>query len=51
MPAILGEVGYSTNSTENRRFYSEISLRSAASGIGKCIDLHRKDMELAHKGG
>ena len=51
MPAILVEVGYITNSTENRRLCSETYLKRAASGIVKGIDLYIKDMELAHKGG
>jgi len=51
MPAILVEVGYITNSIENRRLYSETYLKRVASGIVKGIDLYIKDMELAHKGG
>jgi N-acetylmuramoyl-L-alanine amidase len=51
MPAILVEVGYITNSTENRRLCSETYLKRAASGIVKGIDLYIKDMELAYKGG
>jgi N-acetylmuramoyl-L-alanine amidase len=51
MPAILVEVGYITNSIENRRLYSESYLKRVASGIVKGIDLYIKDMELAHKGG
>jgi len=51
MPAILVEVGYITNSIENRRLYSETYLKRVASGIVKGIDLYIKDMELAYKGG
>jgi N-acetylmuramoyl-L-alanine amidase len=51
MPAILVEVGYITNSIENRRLYSETYLKRVASGIVKGIDLYIKDMESAHKGG
>jgi N-acetylmuramoyl-L-alanine amidase len=51
MPAILVEVGYITNSIENRRLYSESYLKRVASGIVKGIDFYIKDMELAHKGG
>jgi N-acetylmuramoyl-L-alanine amidase len=51
MPAILVEIGYITNTVENRRLKSVSYLRSAASGIVKGIDLYIKDMELAYKGG
>ena len=51
MPAILVEVGYITNTIENRRLKSVSYLKSAASGIVKGIDLYIKDMELAYKGG
>jgi N-acetylmuramoyl-L-alanine amidase len=51
MPAILVEVGYITNSTENRRLYSQTYLSKAASGIVKGIGSYIKDMELAQKGG
>jgi len=51
MPAILVEVGYITNSIENRRLKSVSYLKRAASGIVKGIDLYIKDMELAYKGG
>jgi len=51
MPAILVEVGYITNSIENRRLRSETYLKRAASGIVDGIDLYIKDMELAQKGG
>jgi len=49
MPAILVEVGYITNPTENSRLCSETYLKGAASGIVKGIGLYVKDMELAHK--
>ncbi len=51
MPAILVEVGYVTNGTENKRLKSDTYLNMAASGIVKGIDLYIKDMELAYKGG
>ena len=51
MPAILVEVGYITNSIENRRLCSETYLKRAASRIVRGIDLYIKDMELAHRGG
>jgi len=51
MPAILVEVGYITNSTENRRLRSKNYLKRAASGIVKGIDSYIKDMELSYKGG
>jgi len=51
MPAILVEVGYITNTIENRRLKSVSYLKSAASGIVKGIDLYIKDMELSYKGG
>jgi len=51
MPAILVEIGYITNTTENRRLKSVSYLKNAASGIVKGIDLYIKDMELASKGG
>ncbi|UCH00756.1 MAG: N-acetylmuramoyl-L-alanine amidase [Deltaproteobacteria bacterium] len=51
MPAILVEVGYITNATENRRLKGEAYLKMAASGIVKGIDSYIKDMELAYKGG
>jgi N-acetylmuramoyl-L-alanine amidase len=51
MPAILVEVGYITNSIENRRLCSETYLKRAASRIVRGRDLYIKDMELAHKGG
>jgi len=51
MPAILVEIGYITNSIENRRLKSVSYLKRAASGIVKGIDLYIKDMELAYKGG
>ena len=51
MPAILVEIGYITNTVENRRLKSVSYLRSAASGIVKGINLYIKDMELAYKGG
>jgi N-acetylmuramoyl-L-alanine amidase len=51
MPAILVEIGYITNTIENRRLKSVSYLKNAASGIVKGIDLYIKDMELAYKGG
>jgi N-acetylmuramoyl-L-alanine amidase len=51
MPSILVEVGYITNSVENRRLCTDSYLKRAASGIVKGIDLYIKDMELAYKGG
>ncbi len=51
MPAILVEVGYITNPTENRRLYSQTYLSKAASGIVKGIGSYIKDMESAQKGG
>ena len=51
MPAILVEIGYITNTIENRRLKSVSYLKSAASGIVKGINLYIKDMELAYKGG
>ncbi len=51
MPAVLVEVGYITNTMENRRFKGETYLKRAASGIVKGIDSYIKDMELAYKGG
>jgi N-acetylmuramoyl-L-alanine amidase len=51
MPAILVEVGYITNGTEDRRLKSDTYLNMAASGIVKGIDSYIKDMELAYKGG
>jgi N-acetylmuramoyl-L-alanine amidase len=51
MPAILVELGYITNSEENRRLKSETYLKRAASGIVKGIDSYIKDMELEYRGG
>jgi N-acetylmuramoyl-L-alanine amidase len=51
MPAILIEVGYITNATENKRLHSDTYLKMTASGIVKGIDSYIKDMELAYKGG
>jgi len=51
MPSILVEVGYITNSVENRRLCTDSYLKRTASGIVKGIDLYIKDMELARKGG
>ncbi len=51
MPAILVEVGYITNLTENRRLHSQTYLSKAASGIVKGIGSYIKDMELAQNGG
>ncbi len=51
MPSILVEVGYITNSEENRRLRTETYLKRTASGIVKGIDSYIKDMELSHKGG
>ena len=51
MPAILVEVGYITNSTENKRLCTEAYLTRTASGIVKGIDSYIKDMESAYRGG
>ncbi len=51
MPAILIEIGYITNSVENRRLCTETYLKKTASGIVKGIGSYIKDMELAYKGG
>jgi len=51
MPAILVEVGYITNRTENKRLCTEAYLKRTASGIVKGIDSYIKDMGLAYKGG
>lgn len=51
MPAVLVEVGYITNTMENRRFKGETYLKRVASGIVKGINTYIKDMELAYKGG
>jgi N-acetylmuramoyl-L-alanine amidase len=51
MPAILVEVGYITNGTENKRLKSDTYLNMAASGIVKGIASYIKDMGLAYKGG
>lgn len=51
MPAILVELGYITNSAENRRLKSDVYLKMAASGIVKGIGSYIKDMEVAYKGG
>jgi N-acetylmuramoyl-L-alanine amidase len=51
MPAILVEVGYITNSTENKRLCTETYLERTASGIVRGIDSYIKDMESAYGGG
>ncbi len=51
MPAILVEVGYITNSIENRRLRSSSYLNRVASGIVKGIDSYIRDMGLTYKGG
>jgi len=51
MPAILVEIGYITNSIENRRLKSASYLENTASGIVKGIDSYIKDMGLTYKGG
>jgi N-acetylmuramoyl-L-alanine amidase len=51
MPAILVEVGYITNRTENKRLCTEVYLQRTASGIVKGIDSYIKDMDLEYKGG
>jgi N-acetylmuramoyl-L-alanine amidase len=51
MPSILVEIGYITNSVENKRLSSESYLDRVASGIVKGIDSYIKDMEAAYKGG
>jgi len=51
MPAILVEVGYITNTIENRRLESMSYLTRVSSGIVKGIDSYIKDMGLTYKGG
>jgi N-acetylmuramoyl-L-alanine amidase len=51
MPAILVEIGYITNSIENRRLKSNAYLNGVASGIVRGIDSYIKDMETTYKGG
>jgi len=51
MPAILVEIGYITNSIENRRLRSNAYLNGVASGIVRGIDSYIKDMETTYKGG
>ena len=51
MPAILVEIGYITNSIENKRLKSGSYLEKTAAGIAKGIDLYIKDMGLTYKGG
>ena len=51
MPSVLVEIGYITNSVENKRLRSENYLDRVASGIVKGIDSYIKDMEAAYKGG
>jgi N-acetylmuramoyl-L-alanine amidase len=51
MPAILVEVGYITNKTENGRLCSTAYLNRTADGIVKGIGSYIKDMELTYKGG
>ncbi len=51
MPAILVEIGFITNSVENRRLKSAGYLDRVATGIVKGIDAYIKDIEMACKGG
>jgi len=51
MPAILVEIGYITNSVENKRLCSEAYLNEVASGIARGIDSYIKDMEAVYRGG
>jgi N-acetylmuramoyl-L-alanine amidase len=51
MPAVLVEVGYITNKTENSRLCSTAYLNRTADGIVKGIGSYIKDMELTYKGG
>jgi N-acetylmuramoyl-L-alanine amidase len=51
MPAILVEIGYITNSIENKRLRSNAYLNGVASGIVRGIDSYIKDMETTYKGG
>jgi N-acetylmuramoyl-L-alanine amidase len=51
MPAVLVEVGYITNETENGRLCSPDYLNRTADGIVKGIGSYIKDMELTYKGG
>jgi N-acetylmuramoyl-L-alanine amidase len=51
MPAILVEVGYITNKTENDRLCSTAYLNRTADGIVKGIGSYIEDMELTYKGG
>jgi N-acetylmuramoyl-L-alanine amidase len=51
MPAILVEIGYITNSIENRRLKSRNYLNGIASGIVRGIKLYINDMEATYKGG
>ena len=51
MPAILVEVGYITNKTENGRLCSPAYLNRTADGIVKGIGSYIEDMELTYKGG
>ncbi len=51
MPAILVEIGYITNSTENKRLGNDTYLNRVAAGIVKGIDSYIKDLNLTYKGG
>jgi N-acetylmuramoyl-L-alanine amidase len=51
MPAVLVEVGYITNKTENGRLCSTPYLNRTADGIVKGIGSYIEDMELTYKGG
>ena len=51
MPAVLVEVGYITNQTENGRLCSTDYLNRTADGIVKGIGSYIQDMELTYKGG
>ena len=51
MPSILVEIGYITNSTENKRLGTDAYLNRVAAGIVKGIDSYIKDLNLTYKGG
>jgi N-acetylmuramoyl-L-alanine amidase len=51
MPAVLVEVGYITNKTENSRLCTTAYLNRTADGIVKGIGSYIEDMELTYKGG
>jgi len=51
MPAILVEIGYITNSTENKRLGNDAYLNRVAAGIVNGIDSYIKDLNLTYKGG